>query len=545
MTSNTALPHSQSTSHVSTFQSVFEGASQQSTSAQVPAEATPKSPATETTASHATSEQPSTPPASGTSADSSASTSGSAKGERWPAIQPESYGDTTTPAASSGAVQSLPVSQVPINPYGSMLPMTLAANSIEGAPATAVINPATNTPAGAIAPNRAASKEQKPKATATHDSVGTLAMVSVPVVDQPHIPVQPVWNGQGHWREQGSGSTGSSAKAGVPNAPNEAHSAPTEAVAGTTTVDANTKGLPQGVQPFDAALLTQGSGEAAKAVADTPAVSTSLGKVDGSLPIGKAMQKGAFDAVSSGSSDPTARLDVSKSSTGGTVDAALHSVQSAGQASQSSQLDSLKLVTGAVRGPESGPVQLQAQAVAMHVASHATVATQSAQASVGDAAGTAKLPDVPAQVHTAGDEPVAASGINAAKLIQSMGESEMRVGMHSTEFGDIAIRTTISQQQMVTQISLSHNDLSQAISAHVATVQAKLGQDYGLHASIEVNNQGSSLSGDAQHASQREQRAFSSSSRAQGVAAPPEIDSGMGMGAIASVGNRYGLDIRV
>lgn len=545
MTSNTALPPSQSTSHVSTFQSVFEGASQPSTSAQASAEATRKQPTAETTASHAMSEQPSTPPTSGTSTDSSASSAGSAKGERWPAIPPESYGDTTTPAASSGAVQSLPVSQMPINPYGGMLPMTLAVNSVGGTPATVVTNPETNTPAGTSAPTHAASKEEKPKATAAQDSVGTLAMVAGPVVDQLHILVQPVWNGQGHWREQGSGSTGLSAKMTVPNAPNGAHTAPTEAVAGTTTVDANTKGSPQGVQPFDAALLAQGPGEAVKAVADIPAVSSSPGKVDGSLPIGKPMQKGAFDAVSSGSSDPSARLDASKSSTGGTVDAALHSVQSAAQSSQSSQLDPLKLATGAVRGPESGPVQLQAQAVAMHVASHATVPTQSAQASVGDTAGAAKLPGVTSPVHTTGDEPLAASGINAVKLIQSMGESEMRVGMHSPEFGDIAIRTTILQQQMVTQISLSHNDLSQAISAHVATVQAKLGQDYGLHASIEVNNQGSSLSGDAQHASQQEQPRFSRSSRAQGVAAPPEIDSGIGMGAITSVGNRYGLDIRV
>ena len=35
----------------------------------------------------------------------------------------------------------------------------------------------------------------------------------------------------------------------------------------------------------------------------------------------------------------------------------------------------------------------------------------------------------------------------------------MRVGMHSTEFGDISIRTTLSQQQMLAQISLDHSDL--------------------------------------------------------------------------------------
>lgn len=545
MTSNTALPHSQSNSHVSTFQSVFEGASQQSSPAPASAKDSAKPPAVQTPLNRAMSDPSSTPNASGSGTEGSVRAAAPAQGERSLVSQSDSHGETMISTALSGGVQSLPVSQLPINPYGSMLPMAVAVNSVEGVTAAAAIPPATNTPTGANAPNRAASKEEKPKGTVAHDSVGTLNMMAIPVVDQPHIPVQPVWNGQGHWREQGSGSTGSSAKPAMPNAPNEAHSVSTGAVAGTTTVDANTKGLPQGVQPSDATLLAQGLGEAAKAVADIPAVSSSPGKVDGSLPIGKAMQKGAFDAISSGSSDPNPQLDVSKSSTGGTADATLHSAQSAGQGSQSSQLDPLKMAIGAVRGPESASVQLQAQAVTMHVASHATATAQNAQSSLGDSVGTAKLPGVPGQVRTAGDEPVAASGINAAKLIQSMGGSEMRVGMHSTEFGDIAIRTTISQQQMVTQISLSHNDLSQAISAHVATVQAKLGQDYGLHASIEVNNQGSSLSGDAQHASPQEQRAFGGSKRAQSAAAPPEIDSGIGMGAIPSVGNRYGLDIRV
>jgi hypothetical protein len=89
----------------------------------------------------------------------------------------------------------------------------------------------------------------------------------------------------------------------------------------------------------------------------------------------------------------------------------------------------------------------------------------------------------------------AAAGISTARLIQSMSESEMRVGMHSAEFGDISIRTSVSQQQLTAQISVDHSELGTAISAHLPSLQSKLGSEFGLHASIEVNQLGASVTG--------------------------------------------------
>jgi len=73
----------------------------------------------------------------------------------------------------------------------------------------------------------------------------------------------------------------------------------------------------------------------------------------------------------------------------------------------------------------------------------------------------------------------AAAGINSARLIQTMSESEMRVGMHSAEFGDISIRTSVSQQQLTAQISVDHSELGSAISAHLPSLQSKLGSEFG------------------------------------------------------------------
>jgi hypothetical protein len=88
-----------------------------------------------------------------------------------------------------------------------------------------------------------------------------------------------------------------------------------------------------------------------------------------------------------------------------------------------------------------------------------------------------------------------AAGISTARLMQSMSESEMRVGMHSAEFGDISIRTSVSQQQLTAQINVDHSELGTAIAAHLPSLASKLGGEFGLHASIEVNQLGGSVTG--------------------------------------------------
>jgi len=101
---------------------------------------------------------------------------------------------------------------------------------------------------------------------------------------------------------------------------------------------------------------------------------------------------------------------------------------------------------------------------------------------------------------------VAAGGINTAKLIQTMNETGMQVGMRTAEFGDISIRTSVSQQQMMTQISVDHPDLGQAISAHISAVQTKLGDELGIHATIEVGQSGAGFTGEKSYSSQQEQQ---------------------------------------
>ena len=549
MTSTTVPPLPQSSAHVSSFQSIFKGASQQSAPAPEPMDPHAKIKAVEAGASKNASEQGATQSPSGTSADTSAIAVRAVNGERWHAISVESYVSVAAKAILPGVVQP-PLLPIQANLFDGTLPIAPATATIAGASEIGVIRPDrpdANSPAVESTPNRVASKPEKPKATPALDKVGLLAAVNVAVVDQSSAPIRHVFSGQGNGREQGGESSGASAKAFAANAPKGLCATPAEPLAATPDGEGNAKIIPQGQQPFEAVLATQGTGDSLIASTGVPLPSGPPSNAEVIVPVGRATPKGGFDAVASRSSDPPAPPDIEKNVTTGPGSAALRSAQSDRQVSQGSQVDPSKSVTITGKVPDSGApqLQLQTQTVAVHAATHETPAAQHVPTTTADTARAAKSPEAFASINTAGDEPVASSGINAAKLIQSMGESEMRVGMHSTEFGDISIRTTISQQQMVTQISLSHSDLSQAISAHVATVQAKLGEDYGLHASIEINHQGSSLSGDSGSAAQPEQRSPSDSTGAKSTVVPEGSGGGINLGSIASVGTRYGLDIRI
>lgn len=89
------------------------------------------------------------------------------------------------------------------------------------------------------------------------------------------------------------------------------------------------------------------------------------------------------------------------------------------------------------------------------------------------------------------DRPQLAS-INTAKLVQSMAQTEMRIGMRSDEFGSLTIHTTLGREQISAQISLESEKLGSALSAHLPSIQEKLSQDYGVKASVTIGGLGGS-----------------------------------------------------
>jgi hypothetical protein len=277
---------------------------------------------------------------------------------------------------------------------------------------------------------------------------------------------------------------------------------------------------------------------------ELPVVGAAIVKADASQALGKAPPKNVGEVAGAKGLDLTITPDGGKAKAadsvgavaGGSSHGAQGNSQNNGQAMQHSQPDAPQPAVIVQKVVDGNP----AQAIPMHVATHEVATTGGTASGLQDAAHVSTTRGDAAAGALDGDERAATSGVNAARLIQTMGETEMRVGMQSAEFGSISIRTSVSQQQMTAQISLDHGDLSQAISGHISSLQTKLVNDYGLHTVIQVNHQGASASSD-QGSGQREQRAFAPS--AQGGSAP-EMDVGLSQVVLAGACDGARLDIR-
>ncbi len=105
------------------------------------------------------------------------------------------------------------------------------------------------------------------------------------------------------------------------------------------------------------------------------------------------------------------------------------------------------------------------------------------------ASAPAATPSAPAAIAEPSADPAALPSASSAQLIQSAGQTEMRLGMRSTEFGNISISTSVSHQTISAQISLDHPELGRALAAHLPAIEEKLGSAYGLHARVEVRDE--------------------------------------------------------
>ena len=144
------------------------------------------------------------------------------------------------------------------------------------------------------------------------------------------------------------------------------------------------------------------------------------------------------------------------------------------------------------QGQSADPVQVNFANHAITVVDHAQNAgvappLQTAPTPAGVTAHTTKTVDISAPATIA--LPQAVPVINTAKLIQSMGQSEIRVGMRSNDFGNISISTSATRDLISAQISLDHGELARTLAVHLPDMQAKLGGNQAIDVRIDMNGQ--------------------------------------------------------
>ena len=183
---------------------------------------------------------------------------------------------------------------------------------------------------------------------------------------------------------------------------------------------------------------------------------------------------------------------------------------------------------------------LQTATVPQHIESQQVGAVHSTLTDSEIGAQTATAAGEPMTDQNNGSKLAGMSGISTAQLIHTLRDSEMRVGIHLNEFGSVSIRTTVTEQQMQTQIAVDHSELGSALAAHIPSMQQKLGRDFGLQSSIEVNANGSGFTGSRQHTSQQ-QTAAPAMVRTQPQGLTPEISR---VQIPVAADSAYRLDIR-
>ncbi len=112
---------------------------------------------------------------------------------------------------------------------------------------------------------------------------------------------------------------------------------------------------------------------------------------------------------------------------------------------------------------------------------HAAADVPSSQTSAG-------LPAADAANVAAQAVAVAAPSINTAKVLETIHGTELRLGLHSTEFGSISIATSVSPAGIAAQIALDHGALGKALATHLTSMEEKLGSSFGMPAKVELRD---------------------------------------------------------
>jgi flagellar hook-length control protein FliK len=76
-----------------------------------------------------------------------------------------------------------------------------------------------------------------------------------------------------------------------------------------------------------------------------------------------------------------------------------------------------------------------------------------------------------------------------AKLVERMGQTELRLGIQAGEFGNVDIRTSMVRNQFTAEISVERGELSKALAAELPGLQSRLSEQRVPTANIILQNQ--------------------------------------------------------
>ena len=109
-----------------------------------------------------------------------------------------------------------------------------------------------------------------------------------------------------------------------------------------------------------------------------------------------------------------------------------------------------------------------------------------------------------------------AVGLHSARLLESLGQSELRVGMKMGDLGNVEIRTQLHHDQLRAEISVERGDLSHTLAGELPGLQQRL-REHEVQATIVINHQAAAGSGSFERGSQQQEQSSTRMAHAFGV----------------------------
>jgi len=96
--------------------------------------------------------------------------------------------------------------------------------------------------------------------------------------------------------------------------------------------------------------------------------------------------------------------------------------------------------------------------------------------------------------------------VHTAKLVERMGETELRLGIRAGEFGSVDVRTSMVRNQFTAEISTARGELGRALAAELPGLQSRLTEQRVPVGNITVQNHAGSQSGLSEHQKPRQEQ---------------------------------------
>lgn len=146
------------------------------------------------------------------------------------------------------------------------------------------------------------------------------------------------------------------------------------------------------------------------------------------------------------------------------------------------------------------PMSIPAQVQSINATPFGKVATVPAQAQTIANADAAEAAQETAAT-------AASSALHAAKLVAGLEQSELRVGLHAGEFGNVDIRTSLARNQFTAEISVERGELGRVLAAELPALQHRFAEQQLPQANITLQQHTSGDSSDFREGGRQQQNA--------------------------------------